>query len=738
MKRLLIYSIALLLCTLLTYLFLATKGYLGITEGPGIISQLGEPAASINNKLTRQLPLQPKSNPRQILFGDLHVHTTLSTDAFFISLPMMGGEGTHPQGDACDYARYCSNLDFWSINDHASNITPTQWQDTIDSIRQCNAVNNNPDQPDTVAFLGWEWTQMGGSPATHYGHKNVILKNLERVPKRPISAEKAPDLPDAMAELPLGIQMVLALAQPNQRTYDLLLNDQQKAEVTDCTETSDAQSPCRERAATPAQLYQKLDALNLDSIVIPHGTAWGVHTPPGTDWRSQLNPEQHDPKRQTLIEVFSGHGNSEEYRSWRDIDVDKNGDISCPEPKHNYIPSCWYAGEIIRRRCLAENVDAQECQRRAQLTQQLYIERGEAGHLVVPGVSAHDWLNSGQCVDCFMPAFSLRPLSTVQYMMAISHFDDNNKPLRFRFGFMASSDNHRGRPGTGFKEISRLTTTEASGPIAGAPDFLALAKSDPVAMPEAVNVSQLSPFLKGETERNTSFFGSGGLIAVQSHNRSRDGIWQALQQRAVYGTSGDRILLWFNAQQQQQSHPMGAEFNAAQSPQFTVKAAGAFLQKPGCPDYSVTSLSPERLNSLCGGECYNPSDTRKTITRLEVIRIRPQQYPGEPVDQLINDPWLVHPCPAQGEGCSFSFSDPDFNRDQRDALYYVRAIQSPSEAINGGRLRCEYDAQGQCIKVNICSGADATTSHQDDCTAAVEERAWSSPIFVNFQDNNST
>lgn len=63
-------------------------------------------------KLSSDGPLPAK----QILFGDLHVHTTISADAFVFSLPILQGEGAHPPADACDYARFCSGLDFWSIN----------------------------------------------------------------------------------------------------------------------------------------------------------------------------------------------------------------------------------------------------------------------------------------------------------------------------------------------------------------------------------------------------------------------------------------------------------------------------------------------------------------------------------------------------------------------------------------------------------------------------------------------
>ena len=130
------------------------------------------------------------SSETRVLFGDLHVHSTLSVDAFQWSLPLMGGEGVHPPADACDFARFCSQLDFYSLTDHAEALTPRTWDMVRESIRQCNAVDEQSAQPDVVAFTGFEWTQIGTTPETHFGHRNVIFKNTSdaQLPSRPIAA----------------------------------------------------------------------------------------------------------------------------------------------------------------------------------------------------------------------------------------------------------------------------------------------------------------------------------------------------------------------------------------------------------------------------------------------------------------------------------------------------------------------------------------------------------------------
>ena len=115
---------------------------------------------------------------------------------------------------------------------------------------------------------------------------------------------------------------------------------------------------CYESAATPGELFKKLDQWGFDNIVIPHGTTWGFYTPPNADWRHQLNKDNIDPEKTRLIEVYSGHGNSEVFRDFTVRKMDITGDWTCPEPTYNYLPACWQAGEIILNRCLAEGNEA--------------------------------------------------------------------------------------------------------------------------------------------------------------------------------------------------------------------------------------------------------------------------------------------------------------------------------------------------------------------------------------------
>ena len=670
----------------------------------------------------------PKDNsmgPKQILFGDLHVHTTFSLDAFLLSLPSQSGTGAHPPADACDFARFCADLDFFSFNDHSEGLLQKQWQEIKHTTRTCNALAGPPENPDLVVFPGWEWTQLAEESANYYGHKNVIFRDTDEahLPARPISSRDSQQW--QAGNLNTRAPLVGALFYPlNARPFLQLraqLVDLQNAAM--CPPGVDSRQlplDCLEGAPDPATLFEKLGQWGFDTLVIPHGTSWGVMVPPLAQWDTQLNRRHHDPEKQTLIEVYSGHGNSEEYRKWRPYEM-VDGKAVCPAPTSDYLPCCWRAGEITRARCV--DASSAECEAQVANAQQQYIAAGLYGHKTIADATAEDWLDCGQCRDCFSPDFSTRPMATVQYALAVSNFDDPVSILRYRFGFLSSSDNHRAQPGTGYKE-KRKAYSDALGQRAQLGRVGRAVAPPPPAR----------GFGAWEFERQGSFFYTGGLVAVHSAGRNREAIWEALKRKEVYGTSGPRILLWvdlLNAPGSLQRVPMGTEVRMSTNPRFEVRAIGALKQQPGCPAQTLASVSPEVIKNICLGECYNPTDERYLITRIEVVRIRPQVRPGEPVEKLIEDPWQTLPCPGTPEGCVVTFEDLDFRPVGRDALYYVRAIQEKTPMVNGRNLRCEYDAQGNCVKTTPCY-ADYRTAEEDDCLADGEERAWSSPIFVNY------
>jgi len=698
-------------------------------EVDGLVVQQPLDPSHVAARATGQERVAPGAN--RILFGDLHVHTTLSVDAFMWSLPLMGGEGVHPPSDACDFARFCSQLDFYALTDHAEALNPRTWEMTRESIRQCNAVAEGSDQPDVIGFTGFEWTQVGLTPEEHYGHKNVVFKydQDDQLPARPIAAPGITTRAFSKLSALWPLLTIPVRSFPHQQPYlDFARHIRENGDYPVCPEgvsSRELPADCRERAATPDVLFDKLHDWGFDTLVIPHGTTWGFYTPLGYTWDKQLRADLDDESLQRLVEVFSGHGNSEEFRDFRSAIVTEDG-LECPEPVEGYQACCWRAGEMIRERC--EDPLSAECEARVEKARADYLRVGLAGHITIPGEDVPDWQDCGQCVDCYLPAYQYRPGGSVQYILAKGDFTDPHTPRHSTMGFLASSDNHTARPGTGYKEFARLRMTEARGAPSEswrASMFGERGLPEPESTTYTIDsLMERPPFELMWMERQASFFITGGLVAVHAEERTREAIWEAMHSRNVYGTSGDRILLWFDLENGPDGPmPMGSELELDEAPSFQVRAAGSFEQKPGCPPDVVRALGEERLQHICVGECYHPGDRRRRITRIEVIRIQRQASEAESVADLIEDPWKTLPCPADEELCVVEFEDPEFRTLEHDVLYYVRAIQEPTPTVNGANLRCEGGACEPCY-------GNYRTAWSDDCLADAEERAWSSPIFL--------
>ena len=210
----------------------------------------------------------------------------------------------------------------------------------------------------------------------------------------------------------------------------------------------------------------------------------------------------------------------------------------------------------------------------------------------------------------------------------------DERPQRFRFGFIASSDNHTARAGTGYKEIERRHFTDTRMAEVGtlvARDESRASGGAPLGGLPARNPTPAVAFL--ENERGGSFYVTGGLVAVHAE-RLAIAIFdlggaraQARPtERAVRASSSGSISSTPNGPSAGR-RPMGSEVERAGTPRFRVRAAGSFEQRPGCPDVVGGGARTPRASrsSAAASATTRVSDRGGGSSAIEVVRILPQQ-----------------------------------------------------------------------------------------------------------------
>ncbi len=716
-----------------------------------------------------------------IYWGDLHVHTAYSLDAF--ALGMAPGRWVDEAGL---YALYCSRLDFYAVADHANIITDTNyWKETIRAAQYFNKLGKeNPDEngdPSIVVFPGWEWTI-----SNFYGHKNVIFKHddPEKLPPSPIRCRPG------IQGFPSAIRNMEFDSEKGEFTFFqklLLFFGAVYGYVKGDNDTTFV-------APTPYELFNQIREYCTEAgtgcraTVIPHGNAWGIIPTRFTDWDRQLDPRNHDPKLQGIIETYSKHGNSEEYSyfppMWlyfkdgvevpeEECIIEKEPDLmqraaervsgesaklemlpectrQCSEPTDSFVPCCFRAGEIVAERCL--NPESAFCLEQIELAKSKVQPFPEPLSQEVLGkikpeyrgspseTSPSDWGACGQCLDCFQPACNYRNNGSVQKALASAYFDENGNTLHYKFGFIASTDTHTAWSGS-VKETKGMTEGQMNPRQDKRP---ALDYPAP--------------------ERVDNFLNPGGLAAILAGHRTQDDLWDSLSKKNVYSTSGARIDVWARAMIDGKVVKMGSEIRSHGNPTFYIKANGAFIEEDDCP-YDDEPLIKTRFNRdefarICRSQCYRISDKRTPITRIEVVKVLQPMTPKEAnmsnlersdenPEGLIMDPYFT--ATFHNEQIEWSWTDTAFMDEPpgRSVAYYFRVIQSetpgyncrPIALLESGRTCNLGDPEASLVEslINPQDGSDQKSllEIEDLCysdplepESFCRERAWTSPFYI--------
>jgi hypothetical protein len=247
----------------------------------------------------------------------------------------------------------------------------------------------------------------------------------------------------------------------------------------------------------------------------------------------------------------------------------------------------------------------------------------------------------------------------------------------FRVGVIASTDTHSGTPG--------LVTEDAW------PGHLGLDEGTPQARLE-------TPGLNPGGVINSP----GGLVAVWAEENTRESVFDALQRRETYGTSGPRITL--------RVHAGEIPVDACQDPTVFQHIDDVSVPMGGVWQGS----EPDLLVSVLADPQGLP------IEHVQVVKGWVDQ--GEPRIEVIElldveagsvDPDTCETLTSGVQQVCVEWSDPE--PPSGDAFYYVRVLEAP---------RCRWSA------LDCNSLGDDAPENCERVPTQIQERAWSSPIWV--------
>lgn len=291
----------------------------------------------------------------------------------------------------------------------------------------------------------------------------------------------------------------------------------------------------------------------------------------------------------------------------------------------------------------------------------------------------------------------------------------------FQYGFIGSSDTHTGAGSYDetnyFAKVGLLDSTAAlrgSVPISDDEvDTLGLATAAPSSFYVASDGRRY-------LHRSSSVYGASGLAAVWAEQNTREAIYDAFRRKETFATSGPRIQVRFFAGHDLDSTMLESADGMSRAYGGGVAMGGDLVRQPNkVPSFIVwaardaQSAPLQRVQIIKGW--YEDGETHERVFDVACS------------DGLAVDP-KTHRCPDNGAkvnlaDCAISadrgagelkalWQDPEYDDGQR-AFYYARVLENPT---------CRW---------STWDALRAGVAPRDNLQAVILERAWSSPIWLN-------
>ncbi len=300
----------------------------------------------------------------------------------------------------------------------------------------------------------------------------------------------------------------------------------------------------------------------------------------------------------------------------------------------------------------------------------------------------------------------------------------------FDLGFVGASDTH-----TGATSDDESNYYSKLGLLDGSASQRA---SIPLGFLEATALRFGAPDLltevDGEAYLNaaTPTYGASGLTGVWAEENTRASIYEAFRRKETFATSGPRISIRFFASQKFEDAGLSLKTSEADRVQGRGESAVARAYAVGVPMGGKLALNADASAPRFLIQAIR--DPRSAaLARLQVVKgwvdgdeTFEQVYDVACSDGLDVDP-ATHRCPDNGakvnlDDCSITldrgagefealWSDPDFVASQR-SFYYVRVLENPT---------CRW---------STWDSVRAGVEPRSDLPKTIQERAWSSPIGV--------